>query len=365
MEQSTKILYISSVEDKNLSLFREIAKSFCCKVKFIILGQKEKDFKNDNEFETSYIDIPPENSHIYNLNSEYFKLVKNKIENEITKFKPDLIHTSVFSGACVDNYSIPVIVSLQEEFVSKLFWLRNDIKRYKIDIYKKLADYALNSASLVTVPSKFLGGLLAKVYKFQSPLKIVYNGVSEIKEIQAPDKPFIVTKIDQNDRDKLFLLKNLAGKLPPNVKINVIGQNMFTGNIKNIEFIAENRKEDISEILEKSSIYLSLCDYDTTGFQEIMAAMKGCAVVANDTLISREMWGDCGCIFEYNNLNSLIRVVNNLIENPPRLVQHIKSCRLKALTDFNSKNTVLEYLNIYKTLLNKGSKRVLSKIKEG
>ncbi|MEI7473641.1 MAG: glycosyltransferase [bacterium] len=348
MEQKFKILYVSSTYDKSLILLKEIAnyaKAFNIEVKLVILGKSQEASINNN-FESIYIDVPPEHSKAFNSNPKYFKHIKTEIEKSIKDFNPDLIHSSVFSGICVDKSNIPSILTLQDEFISKLSWLKNNSAGFRTDIYKKLAEYALNEASSVTTGSRFLSDILSKVYKFKKPITVIYNGANEIKELSSPEKPYILTQINEHDSDKLNLLKNLSYKIPQNVKIRAIGMNNPIQPIKNVEFISS--KEEMNKAFEESSIYLALSEYETSGHQEITAAMNGCAIVANDTPMSRELWNDCGCIFEHNNVNSLIRNVNNLIENPSRLVQHIKSCKSKALTDFNFKNTIAEYWNLYK-----------------
>lgn len=363
MDQGFKILYVSDTSDKSLNLFKEMAsyaKTLNIVVKLVILG-KTQDFGLE-QIDVEYIDIPFEHSLAFNSNPKYFKFLKKSLENVISQFNPNLIHSSVFSAICVEKGNIPAILTLQDEFIPKIYRLINNTAGFKIDIYQKLVEYALNEASKITVSSKFLANILIKIYKLKKSLKVIYNGVNEIKEFKSPEKPYILTKIAEHDTDKFNLLKKLSFKIPSNVKIRAIGKDNFNCFSKNIEFISESSSEQMSKLFEESSIYLSFAE--SKGMQEIEAAMNGCAIVANDSPLTRELWSDCGCIFEYNNSNSLIRSINNLIENPPRLVQHIKSCKSKAISDFNLKFIVSEYWNLYNDCYPKSLKASIAKAKE-
>jgi len=85
----------------------------------------------------------------------------------------------------------------------------------------------------------------------------------------------------------------------------------------------------------------------------IRAAFSNCAIIANDIPLFRELWGDCACIFERNDANSLIRSINNLTENENLLSLTAKRCQNKALSTFSTKRMALEYINVYKKVMQK------------
>src|SRR6202158_5231384 len=71
-------------------------------------------------------------------------------------------------------------------------------------------------------------------------------------------------------------------------------------------------ESQLRSLYSKSKIGRASCRYEPTGLASIEAAFSRCALVANDTEVYRELWGDAALYFERNNAASLTDVLSQL-----------------------------------------------------
>ena len=133
---------------------------------------------------------------------------------------------------------------------------------------------------------------------------------------------------------------------------------------KRIEYLGNLSSDELAKYYKISQLYLALPIYDTFGTRLTEAAFSSCAIIANNIPFYRELWGDSACIFETNSINSLIRSINNLVENEYNRVNIAKKCQIKALSAYNSKRMAVEYINLYKHFMqkNQAKKNIIGEV---
>lgn len=275
---------------------------------------------------------------------------ENFLLQVINDFDPNIVHLNHYMTIS-DKVECPVIVTGHGDLISLIKWTRSNTFK-NIDQYRESVKNAVNSADAVILTSRFAVECLHKEYDFNNKFRVIYNGINIDTASNLPEKPCILAEGDLNDRSKnIGLLMKIADKIPESIKIRVIGNNNFDRNNKRIEWINNLSFEEKVQLHKKSSIFLALSSYEPFGFSSIISAYSNCAILANDIPFHRELWGDCACVYERNNINSFIRNLNNLIENEKLLTFTAKSCQAKALSAFSMKRMGLEYINIYRAIL--------------
>ncbi|MDD3013107.1 MAG: glycosyltransferase [Candidatus Gastranaerophilales bacterium] len=294
-----------------------------------------------------YTDYFPKNSDQNALKNAEEYLVK-----VIDEFNPNIAQLNHYLSIS-DRVECPIVITGHGDLISLLKWTKtNSIEN--IDQYRYSVKKAVNSADTVILTSRFAVECLFKEYDFNNKFRVIYNGINIEPTGILPEIPCILAEGNLNDRSKnLNLLTKIADKIPDSIKICVIGSNNYNRTSKRIEWISNLSFEEKIEKYRKSSIFLALSSYEQFGFPSIISAYSNCAILANDIPVYRELWGDCACIYERNNLNSFIRHLNNLIENKKLLTFTAKNCQAKALSSFSIKRMGLEYINLYKSILHK------------
>jgi glycogen synthase len=109
-------------------------------------------------------------------------------------------------------------------------------------------------------------------------------------------------------------------------------------------------ESQLRTLYSKSKIFAATSQYEPTGLASIEAAFSRCALVANDTELYRELWGDAALYFERNNAESLSEVLNHL-DNDRDLARHYGTRAYnRARERFTARRMVDDYLRLYRRL---------------
>ncbi|MFY9645659.1 MAG: glycosyltransferase family 4 protein [Terriglobales bacterium] len=103
-------------------------------------------------------------------------------------------------------------------------------------------------------------------------------------------------------------------------------------------------------LYSKSKIFAATSQYDPTGLASIEAAFSRCALVANDTDVYREMWGDAALYFERNNGESLSEVLSQLDGDRETARLYGTRAYNRARERFTARRMVDDYLQLYRRL---------------
>jgi glycosyltransferase involved in cell wall biosynthesis len=194
---------------------------------------------------------------------------------------------------------------------------------------------------------------LLRTYDSHNRIKVIYNGINLKVRARENENVSLFTAVNtKKETGNLNMFLKAVQKLPENIKVSVIENGLEEKKFSDrIQYHSFPSTETINEICSSSDIYLDLSNWETFGTIPTMAAFSKCAIIANDIPFLREMWGDCGCIYERNNIYSLLKNLNNLIENKQYLNLVSQKCYNKAISAFNSKKMGYEYINLYKKLI--------------
>ena len=100
----------------------------------------------------------------------------------------------------------------------------------------------------------------------------------------------------------------------------------------------------------KSTIFAATSRYEPVGMSSIEAAFSRCALVANDTPVYREMWGDAALYFESNDAASLTETLAQLHKDPEMARLYGTRAYNRARERFTARRMVDDYLRLYRHL---------------
>lgn len=283
---------------------------------------------------------------------------KSLFESTVKEFNPHILHLN----DCYINsdFKKPGIFTFHNDLLNKKLcnFGINNINNYNYQDnnflkQKELINKSLNNADIIITQSRVPAEYLIKTYDLQKKIKIVYNGIDYKPYSGMRENINLLAHGNLSDRSKnISLLLNMAYKLPDNIKLKIIGDFPPERRLpRNVEFLNNLSGEELMNVYKTSSIYIAASSYESNGISSMQAAFSGCAVLAADIPVFKELWGDCACMFEKENLNSLMKTVNNLAENRNLLEITSRNCQAKALSVYNSKRMASEYINLYKNIL--------------
>jgi len=122
-----------------------------------------------------------------------------------------------------------------------------------------------------------------------------------------------------------------------------------TGDLE-ISVKGAQTESQLRSLYSKSTIFAATSRYEPTGLASIEAAFSRCAIVANDTDVYRELWGDAALYFERNDADSLSEVLAQL--NADRDMARLYGTRAynRARERFTARRMVDDYMRLYRRL---------------
>ncbi len=109
-------------------------------------------------------------------------------------------------------------------------------------------------------------------------------------------------------------------------------------------------ESQLRTLYSKSTIFAATSRYEPTGLGSIEAAFSRCALVANDTDVYREMWGDAALYFERNDAESLRDVLNQLDQDRELARLYGTRAYNRARERFTARRMVDDYMRLYRRL---------------
>ncbi len=109
-------------------------------------------------------------------------------------------------------------------------------------------------------------------------------------------------------------------------------------------------ESQLRSLYSKSTIFAATSRYEPTGLASIEAAFSRCALVANDTEVYRELWGDAALYFERDNAESLSEVLSQLDEDRELTRLYGTRAYNRARERFTARRMVDDYLRLYRRL---------------
>lgn len=267
------------------------------------------------------------------------------IDKVAQDFQPDVIHMNHYCNN-ISNRA-PRVLTAHGDALNNIKWTSFNMHYHP---YKTFIQSCLDSSDGIVSTTKSLAKNLFSSYQLQSKINLIYNGINYETTDKLGDNCCMITSAKSllKKHNLNMILKTLS-RLPDDMEIYVIGSKPKWLNLPSRLIFLENMSEvELMKFYQKSAIYLALSSWDIFNMTSLYAAYSNCAILACNTPIFQEIWGDSACFFEINNHDDFIRNMNNLLENKLVLEKTAQNCRSKALSAYNIKRMGSEYLNLYK-----------------
>lgn len=230
-------------------------------------------------------------------------------------------------------------------------------------ILNKLFIRLAKSANLLIMISESLNRYYIEKYNFTNSL-VLYNDISEIYiNTERNEDLFyniLITGTICEEKGQFFVIKTIEKMKKDNIRLYIAGGNnaysrelkkyVHAKKINNIIFcdLVDNMNElrkriDISIVSAKSEAF------GRTIIEDMLSKILviGCSTGAVPELIKN---GETGLLYEYNDMNDLIKKINYAINNK-KIIENITNKAFEYAKSFTKSNTAQEITSIFQELI--------------
>jgi glycogen synthase len=286
------------------------------------------------------------------------------LEDLIEKIKPDVVHSSQFCYGAL-NCSIPRVVVAHSDVLSWWTAVHGDTPPESpwLIWYREIVLAGLAKADLVITPSQWMANAVSENYKVPSrDVHVIYNG-REAALFQASNTKKKCVLCVGRIWDAAKQVSLLLARSHP-VPVRIVGPNQRPTLMQEpehqtdwkspgVEFVGARSEEELCALFSESSTYAITSRYEPFGLAPVEAALSGCALVANDIPIFRELWGDAALYFRRNDPDALARAIRLLSDNPELRDKYANRAREHAIRHFDSARMVAQYEAAYGKVVGK------------
>lgn len=256
-------------------------------------------------------DVPRENQSIEKIEyvSFSYKKLSNyyyticKIRQLCRLFKPDVIHihqvnsVALYSILALKSFNIPIVLTAWGSDIL--------ISPYKSIVLKKIVNYCLNQANVLTADSQYLGNEILKyIPKQKNKLVIANFGIDVKEEYNSTPKENIIysnrlhkklynvdeiirsfKKLEETGNNNFKLIIGAIGEETDNLKQLVVD----LGLTEKVLFVGWLNLQDNLMWYAKSKFYVSIPDSDATSISLLEAMYYGCYPIVSN-LPSNHEW---------------------------------------------------------------------------
>lgn len=326
----------------------------------------------------------------------YFNIIgTKKFLKKLDTIKPDLIHLHVMHDTYINlellfsyikDNNIPVVWTMHDcwAFTGKCPYFDSAncnkwvagcykcslLKKYpetKMDKTKLLWNkkkewFNVNNMTIVT-PSNWLANLVKKSFLRNHTIQVINNGIdlnrfmpvqSNLKEQYKINDKYVVLGVGYNwsDRKGLDALIELSKRLNNNYKIVLVGTNVQIDKILPNNIISIHRtysQKELIKIYSIADVFVNPTKEDNFPTVNIEALACGIPVITYNTGGSIEAIDNkTGVIVNKGDIDSLVKETIRICESKP----FNKEDCINRAKEFNSENKYLEYVELYKRILN-------------
>lgn len=348
MTPSLKILMTTDIGNNKWDYTNVLAQSILslqkAQILFVSTGRSYEPKQIDYaEFINSDISVKWENNfHKFKANNERF----GEFIDEVAKdFQPNIMHLNHYCN----NIKTPVtkILTTHGDALNNIKWTSFNMHYHP---YKQYIQSCLNNSDRIVATTKVLAKNLLSSYDIDKQINLIYNGIQcEAYNGEKTGMVLLASSKSLLKKHNLDMILRILQRLPDDMKIYVIGSKPEWLRLpEKLEFLGNLSNDELKKYYDKASIYLALSSWDIFNMNTFYAACSGCALLACDSPIFKEIWGDSAHFFDMNNSDNFMRNLNNLLENKLLLEKVTQSCKNKALSTYSLKRMGYEYLNLYK-----------------
>jgi len=228
--------------------------------------------------------------------------------------------------------------------------------------YRKTTIAGLKRADAVVTTSRWMGELLRIAYGDDFQSCVVPPGRNPIYFNPFVTKEESVLAIGRlwDSGKQVALLTQHTHRLPvcivgadnpiPMPPVPIRADVRVSTGQHDISVKGAQTESQLRTLYSKSTIFAATSQYEPTGLASIEAAFSRCALVANDTEMYREMWGDAALYFERNDAESLSEVLAQLDDDRDLARLYGTRAYNRARERFTARRMVDDYLRLYRRL---------------
>lgn len=313
------------------------------------------------------------NENLYNIrglkNLYFFKI--NKIPKFCTQLfyfinnllsiiyvninKPDLLHISYFNYQITKFTKIPYVLTIHDLIHEKYFKKKVDKEKFKL----------IHGAKKIICVSHTTMKDLIKFYKINpTKIKVIHHGVKKKNFLKKKRENFILFVGDRRNYKNFNLLLNAFSKsnfLKKNFKIIFFGGGKFNEKelkkLKQLKIYSKVKllfgdDDVLNKIYRKSKVLVYPSKYEGFGIPLIEAMINGCAIIANDIQIFREILEKQIFLFKKNNSINLKNKLEKLLKFK-KVYNHNLYEAKKLIKNYDLEKNYLHHKNLYLDVIEK------------
>lgn len=281
----------------------------------------------------------------------FFKQGAALLEREALRFAPDLIHSSQFCYGALDLPIPRVITAHQDVFGrDRASQGRHVLRSPFLTRYKTQVQQGLAIADAVVAPTRWMLEDLGRSFTLSRNTAIVAHGrrldtgfqnFRELRAIAAGRVTDEAKGFDTLAHVTSPMSIVVAGETRPGEEGRVPG-------FGTARLIGQLSEPEMIDLLEHSSLFLSLAHYEPFGMTALEAGLCGCAVVARNIPSQLEVWGSAALYFEdADALSALLERLNS----DPQVLRDARESAYRRAQRFTRSRMVEQYLSLYRRLL--------------
>ena len=277
--------------------------------------------------------------------------------------RPDLLHLNQLSFGALP-VETPRVVIAHGDIIT--WWLsvhdREPASSAWLDWYRHTIVRGLQRAEAVVTTSRWMHKMLQQAYGDEFEACVVAPGRNPIYFNPFVTKEESVLAIGRlwDTGKQVALLTHQPHGMPvcivgadhtiPAPPVPIRADVRVSTGKHEIAVKGAQTESQLRALYSKSTIFAATSRYEPMGLSSIEAAFSRCALVANDTPVFRELWGDAALYFERNDADSLSETLGQLHQDHELARQYGTRAYNRARERFTARRMVDDYLRLYRQL---------------
>ena len=276
--------------------------------------------------------------------------------------KPFAVHTTPDYGHFFARKGVPLVLTVHhivlDQYMQKYSTLPQRI-HYKTDL-RWFTKASIKMANMVTAVSHFTAGMVHKELDYQSPIKVIYNGIDTGQFIPSNKTRHSGVKVlfsgNQTKRKGFHWIPAIAEKVSDGITISHtqgLRANHARPKSKNLKSLGQIPSRDMSSIYQMHDILLSPTVREGFGLSVAEAMACGLPVVASDCSSIPELidHGKGGFLCPVGDVNAFSEKINILADSPRLRKEMGEYNRAKVEKMFTIERMVNEYKDLFEEVL--------------
>jgi len=242
--------------------------------------------------------------------------------------------------------------------------------------YYSIVKFAIEESDAVTAVSHHLADETADKFDIARPIEVIYNFINpsdfkqtaegkRLKRVLAPNGERLICHVSnfrpvKRAYDAVEIYARL--KCAENIKLLMVGDGVEMPHVwsrvrelgleGSVHFLGN--RGDVYRILEVCDALLMPSELESFGLAALEAMAAGCAIVCTTVGgLPEVVTPQCGFLHEVGDIDGMAESVCRLLNEPHLLGEMQENARKRAVTEFDIRAKVAQYINCYKRLVGK------------